>query len=279
MPARDGTRALAPDDGDDRAPGAWRYAPTGRRQVAQITARRHADYPKDYDAAAGYTITLTPFKEVLGQDAQLTLSLLMAAAAFVLVIVLRECRQPYARCAVCVANMRSAARRHRRRHQVAPAVALHRDLVLALAAVLDWWGWRMPVWGCSSPSRSFSARAREIRLDGMSGFTLVIAAAVALLLSFAPHVGADHQLGAGLFGRVDQGHRSMRRRRVQQGLVVTQIAVSAAPLTGTGRPAASMQRLAAVDPGLKTDNVLTMPTSPWATDRPRSPSTSRCSVS
>jgi putative ABC transport system permease protein len=50
----------------------------------------------------------------------------------------------------------------------------------------------------------------------------------------------------------------MRRKRVQQGLVVTQIAVSVILLAGTGLLVRSMQRLAAVDPGLKTDNVLTM---------------------
>ena len=45
-----------------------------------------SNYPEAYDAGSGYHVTLTPFQEVLGQKAQLTLWLLMGAAAFVLII-------------------------------------------------------------------------------------------------------------------------------------------------------------------------------------------------
>src|SRR6478609_8109042 len=68
-----------------------RLAPTAtveqaRREVADITNRVHADHPEAYDKNAGYKVTLTPFKEVLGQKAKTTLWLLMGAAAFVLII-------------------------------------------------------------------------------------------------------------------------------------------------------------------------------------------------
>ncbi len=43
-------------------------------------------YPEAYDKNSGYKVTLTPFQEVLGEKARLTLWLLMGAAAFVMII-------------------------------------------------------------------------------------------------------------------------------------------------------------------------------------------------
>src|SRR3954466_14592403 len=60
------------------APGAT--VDQARNEVAGITKRAHADHPEAYDAAAGFHVTLTPFKQVLGEKAQLTLWLLMGAA-------------------------------------------------------------------------------------------------------------------------------------------------------------------------------------------------------
>lgn len=44
-----------------------------RAEIDGITARVHADHPEAYDAGSGYRVSLTPFREVLGQKAQLTL--------------------------------------------------------------------------------------------------------------------------------------------------------------------------------------------------------------
>ncbi len=66
------------------APGAT--VEQARSEVSQIRQRVQAAYPDAYDAASKYTVTLTPFQEVLGQRAKLTLWLLMGAAAFVLII-------------------------------------------------------------------------------------------------------------------------------------------------------------------------------------------------
>ena len=67
-----------------------------RAEVAAITARVHADNPSIYDAGSGYTVTLTPFKEVLGQDARLTLWLLMARRGVRAHHRLRQRREPHA---------------------------------------------------------------------------------------------------------------------------------------------------------------------------------------
>src|SRR5207237_6586940 len=66
------------------APGAT--IEQARAEVAGISARVHTQYPEAYDAGSKFQVTLTPFQEVMGQKAKLTLWLLMGAAGFVLII-------------------------------------------------------------------------------------------------------------------------------------------------------------------------------------------------
>ena len=46
------------------APGAT--VDQARQEIGLITQRRNAQYPEAYDKVAGYTVELTPFKEILG---------------------------------------------------------------------------------------------------------------------------------------------------------------------------------------------------------------------
>jgi putative ABC transport system permease protein len=231
-----------------------------RAEVATITSRVHAEFPETYAAAAGYRVTLTPFKEVLGQGARLTLWLLMGAAAFVLVIACAN-----------VANL-TLMRGIRREHEMTVRAALGagtarlRRLLLAENVVLALSGAALGLviaYGGVGMLTAFAARvtprASEIRVDGsVLAFTLLLALLVAVLLSFAPQVGNEHALSAGLSAGGTRSSGGMRRRRLQQGLVITQIAVSVILLTGAGLLVRSMQRLAEVDPGLDPTNVLTM---------------------
>lgn len=231
-----------------------------KAEVATITSRVHQDYPEMYDKASGYTVTVTPFKEVLGQDARLTVWLLMGAAAFVLVIACAN-----------VANL-TLMRGVRREHEMVVRAALGagtarlRRLLLAENLVLAFAGAAFGLviaYGGVGMLTAFAARytprADEISVDGMVlAFTFVLAVVVAVLLSFAPRVGDEQTLGAGLSAGSTRSSGGTRRRRLQQGLVVTQIAVSVILLTGAGLLVRSMQALAEVDPGLDPTNVLTM---------------------
>jgi predicted permease len=105
----------------------------------------------------------------------------------------------------------------------------------------------------------YSPRAGEIRIDGaVLGFTLALAVLVAVLLSFAQKLAPDRALSAALAAGAKRATGGLRRQRLQQSLVVAQIAVSMMLLTGAGLLIRTMQRLAVVDPGLNTENVLTM---------------------
>ena len=240
------------------APGAT--VEQARQEVSGIVDRVHKENPTDYDAASGYSVSLTPFKEVLGADARTTLFLLMGVAALVLVIACAN-----------VANL-TLMRGVRREHEMVVRAALGagtarlRKLLLAENLVLAFGGAALGlvvafagVGTLSAVIARYSPRADEIQVDGMVlGFTALLAVVVAVLLSFAPRVGAEHTLGAGLSAGGTQKSGSARRRRLQQGLVVAQVAVSVILLAGAGLLVRSMQQLAAVDPGLDPENVLTM---------------------
>jgi putative ABC transport system permease protein len=242
---------LAPDASVEQA----------RAEVAAIVSRVHAAHPETYPPAAGYKITMTPLHEVLGQDARRTLFLLMGVAGFVLIIACAN-----------VANL-TLMRGVRREHEMTVRAALGagtarlRRLLLAENAVLALSGAALGLVvayaGVDMLARfaaRVSPRADEIQVDGaVLIFTLVLALAVTALLAFVPSVGKEDALGEGLrAGGARSGGGSKGQKRLQQALVVTQVAVSLVLLTGAGLLTRSMQKLAAVDPGLVAPNVLTM---------------------
>ncbi|MFN2565441.1 MAG: ABC transporter permease [Gemmatimonadaceae bacterium] len=240
------------------APGAT--IAQARAEVAAIRQRVQADHPDAYDAGSGYRVTLIPFREVLGERARLTLWLLMAAAAFVMII-----------SSANVANL-TLMRGVRREHELVVRSALGagtarlrrllltENLVLALAgAVL---GMLIAVGGVRlliSLAERYSPRANEIRLDGMVlGFTLLLTLAVALLLSFVATLPREGALGAWISAGVNRMSATLKRQRLQRGLVVAQIAVSVVLLTGAGLLTRTMLQLSEVRTGLAAEEVLTM---------------------
>ncbi len=240
------------------APGAT--VEEARAEVATIRSRVQADHPDAYDAASGYKVTLTPFQEVLGEQARLTLWLLMGAAAFVLVI---SCAN--------VANL-TLMRGVRREHELVVRAALGagtarlRRLLLVENLVLATGGALLGVVMATAGLKlliAFAARvsprAGEIRLDGMVlGFTMLLTVVVALLLAYAPRLAREGSLGTWISQGVARASGSLRRQRLQRALVVAQIAVSVILLTAAGLLTRTMQRLSEVDTGLTADEVLTM---------------------
>ena len=235
-----------------------------RQEIGIITQRRNAQYPESYDKAAEYTVEVTPFKEILGRDARLLLWMLMGVASLVLVIACAN-----------VANL-TLMRGVRREHEMTVRAALGagasrlRRLLLVENVVLAGAGAALGLLvalaGVGTLSRfvaRFSPRADEIHVDWMVlAFTALLALLIASLLSFVPRVGAEQTLGAGLAAGSVKTSGSGRRKRLQQALVITQVAVSMVLLSGAGLLVRSMQRLASVDPGLNPKNVLTMEVPP-----------------
>jgi putative ABC transport system permease protein len=240
------------------APGATVEA--AKAEVAAIESRVQKDFPESYDPGSGYRVTVIPFHQVLGEKARVTLWLLMAAAAFVMII---SCAK--------VANltlMRGVRRDHERVVRAALGAGVARlrrlllveNLVLAslgatLGLIIALGGIRLLI----SLAERYSPRANEIQLDGMVlGFTLLLTLGVSLLLSFVASIPKEGTLAASVAAGVHRMSGNLRRQRLQRALVVAQVAVSVMLLTGAGLLTRTMMQLAEVKTGLKTENVLTM---------------------
>ena len=230
-----------------------------RNEVEAVDSRIRAEHADAYNPASHYRVAVIPFKEVLGERASMTLWLLMAAAAFVMII-----------SAANVANL-TLMRGVRRQHELVVRAALGagigrlRRLLLAENLALTLMGATVGVLIAiggvrllTSLAARYSPRANEIRLDStVLGFTFALSVVVALLLSFVgslPKNGALASISAGA-RRIAGG---VRKHRLQRGLVVLQVAVSVVLLAGAGLLTRTMIRLADVSTGLRTEEVLTM---------------------
>ena len=240
------------------APGA--SLEQARTEVEAVSTRIQREYNEAYDPGSHHRIAVIPFHEVLGERARLTLWLLMGAAAFVMIIA-----------AANVANL-TLMRGVRREHELVVRAALGagvvrlRRLLLVENLVLTLMGAALGVLiaiGGVSLLTAFAARysprANEIRLDGMVlGFTLALSVALALLLSFIASLPREGTFASTISAGVRRISGSLRKQRLQRGLVVAQVAVSVVLLAGAGLLTRTMIRLSQVETGLRTEEVLSM---------------------
>jgi len=103
-------------------------------------------------------------------------------------------------------------------------------------------------------------RASEISIDGASlGVAALIAVLTGLFFSAIPFVRAGKAELTPMLRDGTRGSTSGReRQRVRSAFVVVQVALALVLLVGSGLLARSFQRMRAVDPGFKSDNVLTL---------------------
>ena len=243
------------------APGAT--VEQAKAEVAAVQARVRRDFREAYDPGSNYRVTVIPFKKALGERAQLTLWLLMGAAAFVMVISTAN--------VVNLTLMRGVRREHELVVRAALGAGVGRlrrllmveNLVLTivgamLGVLIAIAGLRLLI----SLAERYSPRASEIRLDMAAlGFTLALSVAVALLLSFVASLPKEGAFASWLSAGGRRMHGNRRKQRLQRSLVVAQIAVSVVLLAGAGLLTRTMMQLSEVSTGLRTEDVLTMPVS------------------
>ena len=227
-----------------------------RAEIARIGTNVRADHPEAYERAAKYDISVSPLRLALNERASLTLWLLMAAAAFVLLIACAN-----------VANLTLMRGVRREREMLVRAalgagawrlrrLLLAENLALALiggalGVLVAFAGLKMLVAFASQ----LTPRAEEIRIDGLVltvGLLTSIAAAV--VLSFVPQVTDEASLSAA--GKRTTASRA--RQRLQQTLVVAQLAVCMVLLSAAGLLVRTLTKLNSVETGLRAENVLTM---------------------
>jgi putative ABC transport system permease protein len=216
---------------------------------------------RQFPDMAGYGVNVVPVLEQTVGAIRRALLIMFVAVLFVLLIVCAN-----------VANL-LLARAASRRREVAVRAALGagrwrivRQLLTesmllavlggALGVLLAWWGLRLLV----DLSPANIPRLENIRLDGrVLWFTLGLSLLTGLIFGLAPALQTTHlKLGETLKegGRTGAGGR--RAQRIRGSLIVTEVALTLALLVGAGLLVRSFWRLQQVDPGFKTDHLLTL---------------------
>ncbi len=240
------------------APGA--SVESARSEIAVVSSRIHGDHPGAYDAGSRFEVTVTPLKAQLTSRARPTLLLLLATAAFVLIIACAN-----------LANL-TLTRVLRRNHELAIRVslgggrgAIRRELLVE-SLVLSLGGAAIGLLIAAVSleflvafASRFTSRASEIVFDapvfGVAFLAAVLASAFFTLLPPLPSADGFGGILSRSGTRTTVGSGA---RRVQKGLVVAQIATSFVLLIGAGLLVRTMAHLNRVDPGFDTDQVLTM---------------------
>ncbi|MGH9373662.1 MAG: ABC transporter permease, partial [Vicinamibacterales bacterium] len=237
-------------------PGAGRAQ--NASDLSLVAARLQQAYPESYPSSSGYTAASVPLRDELTRRFRPTLQVLAGAAAFVLLIV----------CA-SVANL-LVARLVRREREMAVRAALgagrwrlFRQLLtestllallggavgVVLAAVsLD---------VLAAFAERFTTRAGEITLSvPVLAFTFGVAVITGVIVGAMPALPGR----ADLVGAMQDGGRTVSSGRLsmRNALIVGQVAISFMLLIAAGLMLRSVLQLQAVDPGIRTDSVLTM---------------------
>ncbi|MCZ6916930.1 MAG: ABC transporter permease [Gemmatimonadetes bacterium] len=229
-------------------------------ELEEIAARLHETYPEAYPADQRFRIEATSLRAALTRDARPTLLMIMGAAGFVLIIACAN-----------VANL-TLTRLVRRERELAVRSALGagitrlRGQLLIENLLLSLTGAALGVAVAAVGLDlliAFAARhtplAAGIGLDGtVLLFTMAVATGAAFLFAWGPGLLMLRDLSTSLGESGGRVSASLARRRVQRGLVVTQLAVSFMLLIGASLLVRTLINLSQIDPGYDPQNVLTM---------------------
>jgi len=221
-----------------------------------VAARLGKDHPDDYPQT-NFRATETPLKQDLTRDFKTTLLILLGTAGFVLLIV----------CA-SVANL-LLARMVRRERELSVRAALGASRQRLLRQLLTE-SLLLAVSGgllgliVAAATRSllvayadrYTSRAIEISIDqNVLLFTLVVSILTGLVFGTVPAWSARFDVAPALRdgGRATHGNRGLR-----SALIVGQVAASFMLLIAAGLTLRSLMKLQSVDPGFRTENLLTM---------------------
>jgi putative ABC transport system permease protein len=237
----------------------------------QMQSVAHRIAESSPDTNAGYGVEVIPLAQQMAGDIRSTLWTLIGAVTFVLLIACAN-----------VANL-LLVRAGSREKEIAVRASLGaspRRIVgqlltesVLLALIGGLLGLALADWATSVLVKLAPAnlpRAAEISVDWrVLAFTLAASLVTGVVFGLAPAlviVNADLNSILKTTGRGTTGHRA--RSRMRDALVVSEIASCVVLLIGAGLLIRSFVRLGQVNPGFRSDHVLTMRISPPATRYP-----------
>lgn len=231
--------------------------------LSTIAGRLKSEYPKSYPDKLGYVSDTTSLQSELTKGARPTLLVLLAAAAFVLLIACAN-----------VANL-TLARMSRRERELAVRTALGagrsrllRQLLTEsfILALLGGALGLLVAYGSLTLLSDFAARltprAREIRIDGgVLMFTLFAALGTSIVFGTIAALFSRANLTSSLKEGSSGVGAGQTKNRVRSVLIVSQVAFSFVLLIGAGLMLRSLIKMLRVDPGFVPQRVLAMGTS------------------
>ncbi|MEO8429934.1 MAG: ABC transporter permease [Acidobacteriota bacterium] len=262
----DHSMATAPSQGENRALRIFRLLAHRRAgatlaaasaEAAALSRRLQKQYP---DSNSGVEIELRPLREALLGGVRSALLVLLATVGLVLLIAcanvanLTLARVQSREQEIAVRSALGASRWRLVRHLLAESVAL----ALAGGAA----GATLAAWAVSALPRFAPARMprlENIHVDAsilLMGF--VVSVVTGVVFGLLPALEGSR---TSLSGRLQEGGRGSaggrRSRGLRHALVVAEVALSVVVLVGAGLLVRSLDRLLHVEPGFRTENLLT----------------------
>lgn len=235
---------------------------TARADLSGLAGQIAQEHPDAYPANAGYRIAVAPLQQDLTQHARTTFLILLSAAGLVLLIacanvanlmlarLLKIERELAVRLALGATRLR-LVRQHLTESLLVSISGGALGLALApstLAILVKF-------------AERFTTRAGEVKIDApVVFFTVAVSLLTGIVFGLAPALTA----GRNLSETIRQGGRNTagaEKQRARGALVIAQVAISFMLLIGAGLMIRSFIRLQNVEPGFRTDRLLSMRTS------------------
>ena len=227
--------------------------------VSGVAARLHREYPDAYRAGDRLAIAAQMYRDEITRGARPTLLVLLATAAFVLLIACAN-----------VANLTLARELRREREMALRAVLgagrrrIARQLVTesTILAVVGGALGLAVAYGLLGVLRSFTAlftpRAAEIGMDArVLAFAFAVSALTGICLGLVPALTSRRDLASGLKEDGNASTLGGTRMRLRGALISAQVSIAFMLLVGAGLMLRSFVNLERVDPGFDPANVLT----------------------